>query len=191
MKYDRFTRWLHAGLAFGITLQLLLSLAMEPPMPDKTVSGFARVAFDAHANLGIFTLAILIVHWIWQLSGHTPRGLSQLFPWFSADRPAAVLAEIKQLFASRFRDIPLESPLAGSVHGLGILAATVMAASGSVLYFGINENGAMTPPIHTVAEFHSFMATFMWIYLGGHVAMAAVHRWLGHRAISDIFDLKH
>ena len=31
MRYDRLTRWLHAGIALGVTIQLGLSLFMEAP----------------------------------------------------------------------------------------------------------------------------------------------------------------
>lgn len=191
MKYDKTTRWLHAGLALGITLQLALSLAMEPPEPDKpATAGIAAATFEVHENVGMAVLAILVLHWLWQLTGHTLHGLGHLFPWFSASGRAAVMADAKRLAASRLRDVPEVSPLAGAVHGLGILVATAMAISGAVLFFGMAENGSMPGPVHAVEEFHGFMATFMWAYLIGHVAMGALHRKLGHADVSEIFRLK-
>lgn len=191
MKYDKTTRSLHAGLALGISLQLVLSLVMEHAEPDKPAPGaLAAAAFEAHENAGMAVLAILVLHWLWQLSGHTLHGLSHLFPWFSAEARAAVAADAKRLIASRLRDAAEVSPLAGAVHGLGILAATAMAATGAVLYFGMAENGSMSDPVHSVEEFHGFLANFMWAYLIGHVAMGAVHRKLGHAEVSEIFRLK-
>jgi len=191
MKYDKTTRWLHAGLALGITLQLALSLVMEPPEPDKpAITGIAAATFEVHENVGMAVLAILVLHWLWQLTGHTAHGLAHLFPWFSASARTAVVTDAKRLVASRLRDVPEMSPLAGAVHGLGILLATAMAASGAVLYFGVADNGSMSKPVHLIEEFHGFMANLMWAYLVGHVAMGALHRKLGHAEVSEIFRLK-
>ena len=191
MKYDKTTRWLHAGLALGISLQLALSLVMEPPEPDEPApTGIAAATFEVHENVGMVVLAILVLHWLWQLTGHTAHGLAHLFPWFSASKRAAVMADAKRLVASRMRDVAEVSPLAGAVHGLGILVATAMAASGAVLYFGVADNGAMSKPVHLIEEFHGLMANFMWAYLVGHVAMVALHRMLGHAEVSEIFRLK-
>jgi len=191
LTYDKTTRWLHAGLALGITLQLALSLVMESPEPDEpAITGIAAATFEVHENVGMVVLAILVLHWLWQLSGHTLHGLGHLFPWFSASGRAAVVADAKHLVASRMRDNPEVSPLAGAVHGLGILVATAMAASGAVLYFGMADNGSMSKPVNVIEEFHGLMANFMWAYLVGHVAMGALHRKLGHADGSEIFRLK-
>lgn len=48
----------------------------------------------------------------------------------------------------------------------------------------------MPPPVHTVQTIHSFIATFMWIYLGAHAGMAVLHQYLGHRTLSEMFTLK-
>lgn len=189
MKYDKTTRWLHAGIALGISIQMFLSLVMEHPSHGKPVGGLPGAAFDVHENLGMAMLTLLVLHWVWQLSGHTRQGLGHLFPWLSTSRRADLWADLKRLAASRFKDIPEVSPLAGAIHGLGILTATAMALSGGVLYFGLGGDGTASPTVHAVEEFHSFMATFMWIYLGGHVAIAALHQWLGHRVLSDMFNL--
>jgi cytochrome b561 len=190
LKYDKATRWLHAGLALGITLQLALSLVMEHSEPDKPATGIAAATFEVHENVGMVVLAILVLHWLWQLTGHTLHGLGHLFPWFSANGRAAVMADAKRLVASRMRDNPQVSPLAGAVHGLGILVATAMGVSGAVLYFGMADNGSMSKPVHVIEEFHGLMANLMWAYLVGHVAMGALHRKLGHAEVSDIFRLK-
>lgn len=190
MTHDRTTRWLHAALAVGITGQLLLSLVMEHPEHGRPAGGLPGFAFEVHENLGMAVLLVLLLHWLWQLTGHTARGLDHLFPWFSRERRAELVADLRRTVSAGFRDLPDASPLADSVHGLGILAASAMAASGAVLYFGMGENGQMSAPVHWVAEFHGFMATFMWLYLGGHAAMAVRHQRLGHGNLSDMFNLK-
>ncbi len=190
MKYDKVTRWLHAGIALGITLQLVLSLVMEVPEPGAPVGGIAGTLYHAHATLGLAVFGLLGMHWLWQLSGHTTDGMGHLFPWFAAPRRAAVGREMGQLVASRLKQIPESGALAGGVHGLGLLAATAMGATGTILYFGMGADGSASPVVHAVKESHGFMATFMWIYLGGHGAMAALHQWSGRGAFSEMFDLR-
>ena len=38
-------------------------------------------------------------------------------------------------------------------------------------------------------EVHSFLATFVWTYWVGHVALALLHRRAGHATLSDMFRL--
>lgn len=190
MQYDKVTRWLHAGIALGVTLQLALSLAMEVPEPGAPAGGISGALYHAHETLGLVVFGLLGMHWLWQLSGHTTDGMGHLFPWFAAPRRVAVGRELGNLVALRLERIPESGVLAGGVHGLGLLAATAMGATGAILYFGMGADGSMSPVIHAVKESHGFMAAFMWIYLGGHGAMAALHQWLGRGTVSGMFDLK-
>jgi len=184
------TRWLHAGLALGISTQLIFSLVMAAPVPGEARSAFAAAAFEVHEVLGMTILGLLAAHWVWQFMGHTVYGLGHLFPWFSASRRDVMVAEVKRLAKSRLREWPEDGALAGGAHGLGLLIASAMAVSGGVLYFGVAESGAMPPPVHIVKEIHRFIATFMWIYLGAHAGMAVLHQYLGHRTLSEMFTLK-
>lgn len=190
MRYDKLTRWLHAGIALGIVLQLLSSLVMEVPKPGDARSALASAVFEAHETVGIGVLALLLTRWLWQLSGHAANGLGQLFPWFSRQRRAAVLGELQRLARLRFKEIPESGALAGGVHGLGLVLAAAMALSGTVIFFGMGEDGTTPAAVAALKEVHSFLATFMWIYLIGHGAMAAVHQWLGHRTLSEMFRLR-
>lgn len=190
MRYDSVTRWLHAGLALGISVQLILSLVMAAPVPGEARSAFSSAAFEAHEVLGMTILGLLAAHWVWQLMGHAVYGFGHLFPWFSASRRDAIVAEVKRLSKSRLREWPEDGALAGGAHGLGLLVASAMAVSGGVLFFGMAESGAMPPPVHIVKEIHGFIATFMWIYFGAHAGMAVLHQYFGHRTLSEMFTLK-
>ena len=190
MRYDRMIRWLHASLALGISAQLAISLVMAALVPGEARDAFSAAAFEAHRLLGLTVLGLLAAHWVWQFMGHTMHGFGHLFPWFSAPRRDVMVAEIKRLAKTRLREWPQDGALAGGTHGLGLLTATAMAVSGSVLYFGVTESGTMPPPVHTVQTIHSFIATFMWIYLGAHAGMAVLHQYLGHRTLSEMFTLK-
>lgn len=136
MRYDRVPRWLHAGLALGISVQLILSLVIAAPMPGEARDAFSAAAFEAHRLLGLTVLGLLAAHWVWQFMGHTMHGFGHLFPWFSAPRRGAIVVEVKRLVKSRLREWPEDGALAGGTHGLGLLAATAMAVSGGVFRRG-------------------------------------------------------
>lgn len=58
------------------------------------------------------------------------------------------------------------------------------ALTGFILFLWLPENGKLPPALHTDLEAHEFIATFVWIYWGGHVAV--LHQFRGHRAFERI-----
>jgi uncharacterized membrane protein len=136
MKYNKLTRWLHAAIALGVTLQLLLSLAMETPKPGRPFGGLEAAAFESHEVMGLFVSGVLLLHWLFLLSGHAGLGKEHLFPWFSRQRRDAMIDEIKQQWARRrLEDTQQPSAVAGATHGLGLLVTSIMAITGGVVYF--------------------------------------------------------
>lgn len=70
-----------------------------------------------------------------------------------------------------------EGCVSGFVHGLGLLAVTVMVLTGAVLFVGMPEDGSdLTPLKETSVERHEVFATTTWIYWGGHVAFRPARR---------------
>jgi len=189
VSYDKTTRRLHACLAFFIVVQLLLSLIMQAPKPDKVMTPLQAESFQFHRLGGAIVFGLLLIHWGWTLSGHLPNGLGHLFPWFSRDKMKKVLEDMQPLLKFKIRDLPKTSALAGAVHGLGLTVASVMALTGLALFFGISPEGRMSTPVHLIESIHKFMATFMWAYLAGHVAMGVLHQYIGHRTLSEMFNL--
>lgn len=190
-KYNRLTRWLHFGVALSVTLQMIVSLVMGAPEPGRPAAGLEAAAFEVHETVGLLVFGLLLLHWLFLLSGHIPLGMGHLFPWFSRQRRAAMLDEIKQQWVRRqLHDTRQFSAVAGATHGLGLLVTTLMAITGVILYFGMAENGAMPPLVDAIKELHEGVSSLMWIYLGGHAGIGAVHQWLGHRTLSDMFDLR-
>jgi cytochrome b561 len=191
MRYDRLTRWLHALMASGVAFQLLLSLVLEAPNErHKTpLSGLPLLIFKTHENVGVALMALLVLHWLWSLSGHVQGGVGHLFPWFSGARISEVVGEAKELLKFHLPNPAIDNALAGATHGLGLLVATGMAGSGTVIFFNLSESGHMTSLGKVFAEVHGSLATFMWIYLIGHVATAVLHKWQGHDSIKEIFTL--
>ena len=186
------TRWLHAGIALGITAQLGLSLVMEAPDDQDEVlaSGLPLQLFEAHENTGMALLALLVLHWLWSLSGHVEDGFGHLFPWFSKERMGKVTNEAREALKFKVSDPDVNNALAGAVHGLGLLAATGMAVTGAVIFFNLTvKTGHMTKLGETFHSIHGAIAPLMWAYLIGHVAVAVIHKRMGHTNVKEMFSL--
>jgi len=63
------TRWRHAGLAFCISLQRLLSTFMERPRAGDLRSGAETLGFGLHQAFGLLSRA-LIAAWFVGLFAH-------------------------------------------------------------------------------------------------------------------------
>lgn len=194
MKYDRGIRWLHAGIALGVTIQLLTSQLMTVPQPGKSITGPDLSLFMMHRWSGISIFALVTLHWLWGLGGHVTGGWGHLFPWLSRTRRQALLSDVKavpQWLRGRFPDQRTQTaPLVGAVHGLGLLAVTAMAATGATIFFGMAPDGSMPAAVKIVSQAHSIFAGFIIVYYLGHVAMALFHQFRGEPLIMDMFNLK-
>ena len=191
MKPDKWsvqTRWLHIGLALTVTLQLAISLVMEPPN-EKDASALAHAAFEAHEFVGMTALAIVLTHWAWSLISRADGGLARLFPW-SGSALAEVKSDIAGLMKGRLPDGGPRGGLPGMVHGLGFLAVTAMALTGGTLFFLFPESGKPDNTVNFIVELHEFISNFVWVYWGGHVAMGLLHKRAGHNTVQEMFTLK-
>lgn len=187
-KWSLPTRWLHLGLALTVSLQLLISLIMEPP-DEEHASTLARAAFEAHEAVGVAAVLIVLAHWLWSVMGKADGGLAHLFPWSGAAW-GVVKADISGLMNRRLPDGGPRGGLPGLVHGLGFLAVTGMAITGATLFVILPETGKPSDTVEFFAEIHEFVANFVWVYWFGHVAMALMHKGAGHATVKDMFTLK-
>ena len=162
---------------------------MHLPGPARVLTPLEAGSFFLHRLSGMGVLFLLTLQWLWILSGHLPEGLGHLFPWGSRKRLVQALEDMKPLLKAKIKDLPEKSALAGAVEGLGLIVATLMAATGAVLFFGISPSGEMSPVVHDLKEIHGFIATLLWVYLIGHASMGAIHQLLGHRTLSRMFNL--
>lgn len=164
MKYDRTTYWLHAGLAFGVSAQLMLSLMMDAPRLGVPTGGGGDFFFRMHRLVGLGVLVLLTLHWLWQLSGRASNGMKVLYPWlhkrgkYSTSTPRSIKDRLQIS--------------AGTVQGLGLLIASLMAVSGLLLFFGVANNGAMSASVASIREIHGATAIALWAYLGLHWAIS-------------------
>src|SRR3569623_511974 len=113
-KWSVQTRWLHIGLAVTVTLQLAISLIMEPP-DKETATALARAAFEAHEVVGMSALAIVLMHWFWSVVGRAG-------PWEQMRETALgaawarVKGDIGLLIRGRLPDDGPRGGLPGFVH---------------------------------------------------------------------------
>jgi cytochrome b561 len=187
-KWSVQTRWLHLGLAVTVTLQLAISLIMEPP-DEKDASAVAHAAFEAHEAVGIAAVVVVLAHWLWTLSSRADGGLARLFPW-SGPAWQEVKADVAKLWSRRLPDGGARGGLPGLVHGLGFLAVSGMALTGAVLFVLFPETGKPDDTVEFIADIHSFIANFVWVYWGGHVALAYLHKQAGHSTVQNMFSFK-
>jgi len=187
MKYGRVTRILHVLVAVGVSFALLASLVMRTPKPGRVLTPLQSFGNEAHEIVGMAVLVVLALHWMVFVSGHAYKGIGHFFPWFSKTRMDAVLSDIRKLIKLNVGDPELEDSFSGAFEGLGLIAGSILAASGAVLFLGIAENGAMSAAIHAVKDFHEFWGPIMWGYLGIHAGATLVHVALGHRSVLSMF----
>lgn len=188
LRWDLPTRFLHFSLAATVTIQLFVSLIMARPRIGVTRSAIESYGFDIHEWVGLAALAVIVVHWLWSLRAASTARLEHLFPWNIQGR-AQIMQELRALPRGQ---LPAGGPgggLTGMVHGLGLLGASAMAITGGVLFASLSEHGEMSAFTHNVQDMHQFIATFVWIYWGGHVAMAVLHQYLGHDTLQRMSPL--
>jgi cytochrome b561 len=81
-------------------------------------------------------------------------------------------------------------PLAGAVHGLGLVTVTAMALTGATMVLAMASDGSMGTLLRAVRWVHGFVANFMWAYVIGHVTMAVLHQVRGERLLTRMFSLR-
>lgn len=176
-KYDRVTLWLHAALALGVLIQLSLSAVMHVPAgPGLGVRDWHREAFEIHARTGLFVVVACALHWLWLCLPYARPGITQLFPWLKRDNRTRIVREFRDLIGLRTPSSRSLSPLAGTVHGLGLLAVSGSATGGIINYLGYFV-GVPVPRavLHWVSLSHVLFGYAIWIFVMGHVAMALQH----------------
>lgn len=190
MRYSPVIRLLHALVALSITFQLVISLVMDHPRASRPMSADGGLYFLWHEWAGLVALAVLLLGWIYRLIRWKRESQGRLFPWAIPAGRRSLLDEARQFLLLRWTRIPEDGALSGTVHGLGLLIASAMALTGVLLYIELGPRNAVTPGVRTMMQLHSFLATFMWIYLCGHALMALWHQYMGHGALKRVFGLQ-
>ena len=189
-QWHGFTRLLHALMALGIVGQLIFAQLMAAPDELEEATALQKFSLEGHEWLGLFTLGVLVLHWLWLLMPSGDVSFAKLFPWGPAGLKR-IGADIAHIIKHRhLPEVGEASGLSGFVHGLGFLIASVMAASGLALFLVMEwGDGAGSDSFEKYADIHVLVANGMWIYLIAHVIAAVWHEYRGQRLIAGIFKL--
>lgn len=187
LKHTLPTRLLHGALALAILVQLLSSLGMVPEEHGQA----GNLLYGAHEVAGVASFGLVLAFWLWTLVRRRGSALAALFPWLSAGRRRALIADIR-LHLTRLRQLSLpdhgpEAPLASAIHGLGLCLVTVMAGTGTFYLL----SGADSPEASGWVMFvHTSLGNLVWAYLIGHAAMAVLAHLLTTFDIREMWSVK-
>ncbi len=184
--WPREVRWVHAGFAICIVWQLLSSLWMSPHWAKHADYGnLGKLLFSFHAWIGLLTTFFLLWQWGWIFTHSGIR--KQMFPVTGPWQP--IRRDLEGLLRGRAGGIGPHPGLGAVIHGLGLLAVTWMALTGTAVFFFLPPAGASPGPVlHVLIPLHKLLGNVVWAYLIGHIGMAALHALLRDR-IWDIFRL--
>ena len=183
-----FTRFLHALLAAAIVHQLVTSLLLEEPRSRRIVE---NAPFELHETIGLASLGLVTLFWLWTIVRRREHSLGDLFPWLSSVRVRSVMGDLRvharELVRFRLPSPSEKTPLASAVHGLGLLVATLMAASGTAVYVFMPADGALTTNMKIALTVHGAAGNLMWAYLIAHAAIGLAHEMAGHKVVRRMF----
>ncbi|MFQ5519089.1 MAG: cytochrome b/b6 domain-containing protein [Mariprofundus sp.] len=189
MSYERPVRILHFSLMITVMMQLLSEQFMQVPKPGHVIDELGALIFGFHQLSGFIVLIAAIVYLMIVLD--KDEGKQRLFPWLSSEGRCALWLEIRRdipgWFKGKLRTPDEAHAIAGCVHGMGIMLTTALGLTGSMIYLGIEPDGAMPPPIKLIREAHEIMGLAMWIFVLGHVCMAILHQIKGHQLLQAMF----
>jgi hypothetical protein len=133
-------------------------------------------------------LLVLAVSWAYRVTPGGAGAGARLFPWMSRQGLRQIGENLRDFACLRWTALSEDSALSGTIHGLGLLLATALAVTGGALYVALWPTDVLTPTGRSIMRVHSFLSTFMWVYLGGHVAMALWHQYDGHGTLRRMFS---
>ncbi len=188
------TRALHLGISISITLQLLISTFMDKPRPGHPLSLWSSLGFEVHEAVGILSLPILLLWFVWLFLRKGEAEPKELFPWFRRSTFSAWYVSLRHaLGAWRAGNMPQPADnerIARAVHGLGALCALGMALSGFAVWLGLDPQGNLTQWAQISLSMHRLLANLMWIYWVGHGVMAVWHHLKGESTLQQMFQFR-
>lgn len=173
-KWAWMRRTNHALLASMVIFQMIASEWMTKPWkpgPDGTPG---RLMFVLHEWAGLIA-AVALAFVAWRLARH---GALQRIDGAMRRR---LLAQCGALFshlkAGRLPRPEESAALARFVQTLGLLLTGWFCATGGAIWLV----GASSDLAHSIGEVHELAVPLLYVYTGGHVGMALLHR-LFHRS---------
>lgn len=161
------SRWvmtLHAGMMLGVIVQLVSSQLMHSNLSN------AVDFFYLHRLAGVWTF-VMVVLFI-GVKGYR-RTLWDLFPWHRRG-VCAIKQDVGCLLTAR---LPVRQGvgLARFIQGLGILLVLAMGALGIAWWIMRAWQVGAPSDARLFIHWHANLATLLWIYIVGHVAMVVLH----------------
>lgn len=146
------------------------------------------VFFTTHGYVGLAAMAVIVLFWVNLTVRRVGTAHGALFPWFSAERRAALWADTRAHLAAltrlRLPHYDENAPLASAVHGLGLGLMTLMAGTGTLWWFT-----APSAVAETFETIHKLFANLAWAYLIGYAGLAVIHHLRGEAALSEMWSL--
>ena len=189
-RYSRPLRLMHALFSLAIVVQMVLTLLMEHPSTRSPMSAQGAMYFQWHGWVGLALVAILAANWFYRVAQWKREGQRRLFPWVTRGGLAGLGRELRDFAGLRWKAIPADGALAGTIHGLGLLLAAQFAATGALLYFLLWPANVVAPFAKQLMEVHQFLGAAMWTFLAGHGAMALWHQFSDDRSLARMFSVK-
>lgn len=186
-KFDTVTRWLHAGLALAVAVDLALLTVMHvPPGPGRGVFDWHRKAFELHCRFGPVVAVLCLLHWVWICLPFARPGVAYLFPWLSRDQRIALGREFRNLASLELPSPHERSPLVGTVQGLGLCAVTASVIGGSISYLGYFTPVPISDRVlHWCALELIATSYLVWTFVIVHGLMALLHAFAAGKRISS------
>ena len=164
---------LHACMMLGVIVQLVSSQLMHSKLPN------AVDFFYLHRLAGVWTFVMVVLFVGIKLYRRT---LWDLFPWHRRG-VCAIKIDLGLLLKVR---LPIRQGigLARFIQGLGVLLVLAMGALGIVWWIMRAWQLGASGDARLFIHWHADLATLLWIYIIGHVAMVVLHwLWPKHRVV--------
>ncbi len=162
----------HAVLALMVLFQMIDAEWMTKPWKAANADSSGRLFYTLHEWAGLIAAAAL-AGVVWRLFR-----LGEL-PHADAATRATLLAQCRtfavSLMALRVPRAEETAALAHAVQALGLLLTCWLCATGGAIWLV----GDTTETAHRIGELHELAVPLLYAYVGGHVGMALLHRFLG------------
>jgi len=212
--YAKPIRLLHSLLALCMLTQLAVGELMDVPEVEKVPAATGTswitpayaheghhhaipgmpveetLGFKVHQFLGLTVAALILIRLMLAMTSLPGANWRELVPWASAAGRKQLGEEIKTQIAG-WKQGKLAPPedgeaVARCVHGLILLAGTVIGITGTILFFGWSTTAPQTDIIELVASTHEVIVGGLEALLGAHVLAVVMHQHQGHNIIARI-----
>ncbi len=154
---------------------------------DKGGSPLSYSLFEYHEIVGIGSLGLMLVLICGLWIHRSERIGAPLNPWFDSNERSSLVSDLRKVISRVITgDLPNSRDslrIAHAVQGLGILAIFYMAVTGTMIAI-LGDDSSLA---HDIAEVHGLGGVLVWIYFGGHTAMAIFHELKGEKLMRRMF----